>query len=65
MAERNVSNIELAAALDVDPRVVSRWRHPDYVPQRLDCAGLLNGMCKALKCTPGDLLVYSEDDDSA
>ena len=62
MGERHITNIKMVKELGVDPRVVSRWRHPDFIPQRLDVK-LLNGMCRVLCCQPGDLLKYEPDDE--
>lgn len=63
MGECHVKNVTLAAELGVDPRVVSRWRHPSYVPELLNVK-YLNGMCRVLKCQPGDLIQYVPDDET-
>ena len=59
MAERNISNKELALLIGLNPKSVSRLK----VRRRLTRIDepTLNAICKALKCQPGDLLVYEED----
>lgn len=59
MAERDISNKELAVLIGLNPKSVSRLK----VRRRLTRIDepTLNEICKALKCQPGDLLVYEED----
>lgn len=59
MAERDISNKDLAALIGLNPKSVSRLK----VRRRLTRIDepTLNAICKALKCQPGDLLVYEED----
>jgi putative transcriptional regulator len=59
MAERNISNKELAVLIGMTPRSVSRLKVRRYLT-RID-GDTLNALCKALKCQPGDLMVYEED----
>ncbi|MCC5626285.1 helix-turn-helix transcriptional regulator [Nostoc mirabile] len=59
MAERNISNKELALLTGMNPRSVSRLKVRRHLT-RID-ETTLNALCKALKCQPGDLLVYEED----
>lgn len=59
MAERNVSNKELAVLTGMNPRSVSRLKLRRRLT-RID-ESTLNALCKALKCQPGDLLIYEED----
>ncbi|WP_318781200.1 helix-turn-helix domain-containing protein [Amazonocrinis nigriterrae] len=59
MAERNISNKELAVLTGMNPRSVSRLKLRRRFT-RID-ESTLNALCKALKCQPGDLLVYEED----
>jgi putative transcriptional regulator len=61
MAERDMSNKELAELIDVHPSSVSRLKRRRRLT-RID-ESTLNAICKALKCQPGDLLVYEEDSD--
>jgi putative transcriptional regulator len=60
MAERNISNKELALIIGMNPKSVSRLK----VRRRLTRIDepTLNSICKALKCQPGDLMVYEEDE---
>ena len=58
MAERDIKNKDLAKAMGVDDRVVSRWRSSSYVPKRLN-VDILNRLCKELRCQPGDLLRFN------
>lgn len=59
MAERNISNKELAVLTGMNPRSVSRLKLRRRLT-RID-ESTLNALCKALKCQPGDLLIYEED----
>jgi len=59
MAERNISNKELALLLGKHPNSVSRLKLHRHLP-RID-ESLLDSLCKALKCQPGDLIVYEDD----
>ncbi|MEH1942859.1 MAG: helix-turn-helix transcriptional regulator [Nostoc sp.] len=59
MAERNISNKELALLTGMNARSVSRLKVRRRLT-RID-ESTLNALCKALKCQPGDLLVYEED----
>jgi putative transcriptional regulator len=40
---------------------VTVWRLGQALQKRIDL-NVLNSICKSLKCTPGDLLIYIEDD---
>lgn len=59
MAERDISNNELAHLIGMHPTSVSRLKTRRYLT-RID-ESTLNALCKALKCQPGDLMVYEED----
>ncbi len=59
MAERNISNKELAALLGMHPTSVSRLKTRRTFP-KID-EDTLSALCKALKCQPGDLMVYEEE----
>jgi len=59
MAERNINNKELALLIGMNPTSVSRLKARRRLT-RIDEA-TLNSLCKALKCQPGDLMVYEED----
>lgn len=59
MAERNIKNYELATLINMNPVSISKLKHRRRFT-RID-ESTLNALCKALKCQPGDLLVYEED----
>jgi putative transcriptional regulator len=59
MAERNINNKELALLIGMNPTSVSRLKARRRLT-RIDEA-TLNSLCKALKCQPGDLMLYEED----
>lgn len=58
MAERNMSNKELASLIGKHPHSVSRLKQHRRLPRINE--SLLESLCKALKCQPGDLIVYEE-----
>ncbi|MEH2070045.1 MAG: helix-turn-helix transcriptional regulator [Nostoc sp.] len=60
MARKRVKNKDLASALGVDENSVYRLRRTDLMPRLTE--ERLNGICKALRCQPGDLLVFTPDD---
>ncbi|MEG4809824.1 helix-turn-helix transcriptional regulator [Microcoleus sp. F8-D3] len=59
MADRNISNKELAVLTGMNPRSISRLKTRRYLT-RIDAA-TLNVLCKSLNCKPGDLMDYEED----
>lgn len=59
MADRNISNKELAARVGMHPTSVSKIKTRRRLT-RID-ESTLNALCKALNCQPGDLMVYEED----
>jgi len=59
MADRNISNKELAALIGMHPTSVSKIKTRRRLT-RIDEA-TLSALCKALNCQPGDLMVYEED----
>ena len=60
MAERDISNKELARQIGMHPTSVSRLKVRRQFT-RIDEA-TLNALCKALNCQPGDLMVYEADE---
>ena len=60
MARKRVRNKDLAEDLGITENSVYRLRKVDEMP-RLS-PERLNGICKALNCQPGDLLVYEPDE---
>jgi len=59
MADRNISNKELAARVGMHPTSVSKIKTRRRLT-RID-ETTLDALCKALNCQPGDLMVYEED----
>ena len=59
MADRNISNKELAAKVGMHPTSVSKIKTRRRLT-RID-ESTLDALCKALNCQPGDLMVYEED----
>ena len=57
MAERELSNQELAEMIGYHPGTISKLMK---LPSRIDIQ-TLNLLCKALKCQPGDLIHYEPD----
>ena len=60
MAERNISNKELALRTGMNPRSISRLKTRRRLT-RID-EDTLNLLCEALNCQPGDLMVYEKDE---
>lgn len=63
MAERNISNKELAVLIGMNPKSISRLKVRRRLT-RID-ESTLNALCQALQCQPGDLMVYEEDRDDS
>jgi putative transcriptional regulator len=63
MAERNISNKELAVLIGMNPKSVSRLKVRRRLT-RID-ESTLNALCQALQCQPGDLMVYEENEDDS
>jgi putative transcriptional regulator len=55
MADREVDYKQLAELTGMHPGTVSKLKN--NLPDRVDLVTLMK-LCKALKCQPGDLLVY-------
>jgi len=62
MADREIDYKELARVTGMHPGTISKLKN--NLPDRLELVTLMK-LCKALKCQPGDLLVYipGEGDD--
>ena len=60
MAERNISNKELAALTGMHPTSISKIKTRRRLT-RID-EDTLNLLCEALNCQPGDLMVYDKDE---
>jgi putative transcriptional regulator len=63
MAERRISSKELAALTGMHPTSISKIKNR-FRLTRID-EETLNALCKALKCQPGELMVYEEDEPEA
>ena len=59
MARENMTNRRLAEIIGIHETNVSNMKRRDTMP-RID-GDALEAICKALKCTPNDLLEYSPD----
>ena len=60
MADRNVSNRALASAIGIHETNVSNMKRRDSMP-RID-GETLEALCKALNCTPFELLEYMPEE---
>ena len=63
MADRQMTNRALAEAIGVHETSISNLKRRDTMP-RVD-GEMLDGLCKALACTPADLITYTDDDPTA
>ncbi|MCQ2071365.1 MAG: helix-turn-helix transcriptional regulator [archaeon] len=59
MADRKMSLGELAGLVDISSSNLSNIKTGKICAIRFST---LNGICKALKCQPGDILEYVDDD---
>lgn len=62
MAKRKISSSELAEKIDLTMANLSILKNNKAKAIRFST---LESLCKALKCQPGDILEYVEDDKSA
>ena len=62
MAAQRKRNKDLAQAIAMSESRVSRLRKHDTMPAMKP--ETLNGICKFLRCQPGDLLTYENDPDN-
>ncbi len=60
MADKKVSVNDLAAAIDLAPNNISRIKTGRIKAVRFST---LDGICRVLKCQPGDLMEYVPDDE--
>lgn len=58
-AERNISNRQLAEKANTSITTISRIRNR-WLQADLSEGGLLDNLCKALDCQPGDILKYED-----
>ena len=59
LAERKMRSKDLARLIDITPRNLSLLKTEKVKAIRLET---LDKICKALKCTPGDLLEFDDDE---
>lgn len=57
MADREVDYKELAQMTGLHPVTISKHKNMRFMPDRLE-SGTLEKYCQALKCQPGELLIY-------
>ena len=60
MADRELDYKELAQMTGMHPVTVNKHKNLRVMPNRLEYETLLK-YCEALRCQPGDLLVYRAD----
>jgi putative transcriptional regulator len=59
MADRQITNRDLARAVGMHETSISNLKRRDDMP-RVD-GELMDKLCRALDCNPGDLIVRTED----
>ena len=59
MAKRKISSLELAQAVEITPANLSILKTGKARAVRFST---LESLCRVLKCQPGDILEYKEDD---
>lgn len=59
MADRGMTNQELAEKVQLNPVTVSKLKNAKGMPRLHEST--LNGLCNALRCTPNDLIEYTPD----
>lgn len=62
MARKRLTGKQVAEKINSHPNTVYRLRRPDGTMPAID-GELLNKLCKALDCTPNDLIKYIPDTD--
>lgn len=62
MAKRKISSTELAQAVGITPANLSILKTGKARAVRFST---LESLCKILKCNPGDILEYKEDEDES
>jgi putative transcriptional regulator len=60
MVFKNPPALAVGSINGMNPTSISRLRVRRYL-NRID-GDVLNALCKALKCQPGDLMMYEEDE---
>jgi putative transcriptional regulator len=59
MLDRNIKTGDLAEATGLHANTISKLKAQREMPKRLD-RETLDKLCKALNCTPGELLEYKD-----
>jgi len=59
MFDKSIKTGELSEKTGLHPNTISKLKAQREMPSRLD-KKTLDLLCKALDCTPGELLVYEE-----
>lgn len=67
--QRQMTMYQLSKKTGIRPNTLSQWVNNDKLREedkhvKAISVEVLNLMCKALDCTPGDLLEYAPDDDN-
>ncbi|NET61652.1 MAG: helix-turn-helix transcriptional regulator [Symploca sp. SIO2E6] len=60
MAERYLNNKDLMEATGMHPVAISKLKNSQEMPEKLERA-TLEKLCTALKCQPGDLMLWEPD----
>lgn len=68
--QRQMTMYQLSKKTGIRPNTLSQWVNNDKLREedkhvKAISVEVLDLMCKALDCTPGDLLEYAPDDDNA
>lgn len=63
MAERRLKNKDLTEVTGMHPVTISKLKNSQEVPERLE-RSTLEKLCAALKCQPGDLMLWEPDQES-
>lgn len=62
LAKRKMTSLELAQRIDMTPANLSILKTGKAKAVRMST---MNAICKVLQCQPGDLFVYTQEDDDA
>lgn len=60
LAKRKMTSLELAQRIDMTPANLSILKTGKAKAVRMST---MNAICKVLRCQPGDLFVYTQEDD--
>lgn len=62
LAKRKMTSLELAQRIDMTPANLSILKTGKAKAVRMST---MNAICKVLQCQPGDLFVYTQEDEDA